>query len=426
MNIILLYNFLPYSNAESGGQVYIFNFIKYFSKKHKIFLLCISEKKNLNHVKELEKLCEEIIVIQRERSKFSIFLKFIRSIFNNTPQMVEYNFYPKLNIAFKRVINKYKIDLIYFERIFMYPYIEKNLELLKNIKIYLREDALAYLELSSIIYFRLKKFISSIKDISNLKNPLVIVTNFIVILGCCQYRKVKKYQISAWKNVDFISAINIFEKRLIEKEVNKKVKIYPHGIDLLDSAKEGKEREQNSLVFLGNYSYAPNIEGISWFIKYVFTKFLKLNKDVKLYLIGPNPSKEILYLKKIFPYNLKILGWVDNPIEHLKTKSIFINPIFIGGGQRVKLLFALKAKIPIISTKLGISGFPYPPKIGKEILLAENPKEFIITISRLLKDKDLRDYISQNGYNFLIKNYQWHSIFKNLEKDLEALVTISR
>jgi glycosyltransferase involved in cell wall biosynthesis len=300
----------------------------------------------------------------------------------------------------------------------MYSYIEKNLESLRNIKLYIREDSLAYLELISILYFKLKQLYNSIKD---LKNPSKIISSFFSLFSCSQYRKVKKYQILAWKKVDFISAVNFYEKRLIEKEVNKNVVLYPHGIDLFEDILVQKE-EQNSLVFLGNYSYAPNIDGILWFIKNVFPKLLNLNSEVKLYLIGPNITEEIYSFKKIYPKNLIILGWVENPIEHLNRKSIFINPIFVGGGQRVKLLYALKSKIPIISTSLGISGFPYPPIIGKEILLANTQEDFILQINRLLKGEDLRKQLAENGYEFLEKKYQWKKIFEKIEKDLVRLI----
>lgn len=427
MNILLLYAQLPYSNPKSGSQVYIFNFIKYFSTNHKIFLLCIGEKEFLHYSKEIKRYCNEVVVVQRTETKLSNFHKYLKTFFSKNPTIIEMNYYPELDVAFKRIIKNNKIDLIYCERIIMFSYIKINQKLLENIRIYIREDALAYLELSTIISFRLKQFIKSYKyifnDILNFKmNFVQIVNNFTNLIISCRYRKVKKYQISAWKNADFISTLNLMEKQYIKKNYNKNVKIYPHGVKLSKFDEHEEERELNSLVFLGNYSYSPNVQGINYFLRKIFPKLKKNHKNIKLYIIGPNPSNEMISLEKRYPSNIKILGWVDDLMKYLKTKSIFISPLFIGGGQRVKLLNALKAKIPIVSTRLGINGFPIRPIVGKEIIYANKPEDFIREINNLLRNKDLREKIARNGYEFLVQNYQWKKIFKQLEYDLKKLI----
>jgi glycosyltransferase involved in cell wall biosynthesis len=243
-------------------------------------------------------------------------------------------------------------------------------------------------------------------------------------LNSCQFKKVKNFQISAWNNVDLLSATNLKEKYLIEKNVNKNVKIHPNTIDLPLLDEYPKEREPNSLVFMGNYSGIGNEHGIVFFLKKVFPKLIKKNKNIVLYLIGDNPSKRMRAFEKKYASNLKILGWVEDPLIYLTTKTIFICPLFLGGGQRIKLLYALNAKIPIISTENCINEFLNRPIIGKEILKANKPKEFIKEIQSLLKNEYLMEKIGRNGYKFLIRNYHWEKVFKKLEQDLIKTISM--
>lgn len=427
MNIIFLYDHLPYSNASSGGIVYVFNFIKYFSLKHNIFLVCLSEEVFLKHKPEINKYCKEVIVIKKRKTKLINLIRFIIKLHHKTPIFIEKSYYEKLNREFKRILNSYQIDLICCERILMFSYIKHNKDLLKEIKIYLREDTILYEQLREDVVFNFKELIKEYFKIpkyfrDKTKNKIDLIIKISNFLNSLQFRKVKKFQIESWKNIDLLTATNKKESKLIESYYKKKVKIVPNVLDFSNIKELNEKRENNTLIFLGNYSYSPNYQGVMFFLKKVFPRLISRNKEIVVYIIGPHPTKTMLSYGKKYPKNIKILGWVEDIFDFLYKKSIFIASLFSGSGQRIKLLQALYAKIPIITTQLCINEFYIKPKLNEEIIMANTPKEFVEAIETLLKDEYLRSYIPQNGFKFLIKNYNWEVIFKKLENKFNNLI----
>lgn len=427
MNLIFLYDHLPHSNASFGGVIYVYNFIKYFSQKHKIYLICLAEQDSLKYSSEIRNYCEELVIFPKKKESsikntFNYFFKY----FTKGPFFIEKNFTQNLNNEFIRVLRTYKIDFICCERISMYPYIRKNRNLIKNIKIYLREDTLLYYELQRNILSNLKELIFSFKKINGkysfkefTQNCILNISNFLISL---QFKKVKKYQKKAWNDIDYLTATNEIEKSLIQLDYKKKnVNIMPNVIDYSTLKKSNNYREQFSLLFLGNYAYSPNRDGIIFFLKKIYPKLISFNDRIILYIIGPNPTKKMFSFQTKYPKNIKILGWVEDPFKYLNSKSIFIAPLYSGGGQRIKLLYAFAAKIPIITTRLCIDEFYKKPIVGKDILIADNPLDFITKIKDLLHNSDLGRIIGENGYQYLLKNYNWMLIFQRLERDLLEL-----
>jgi len=426
MNIIFLYDHLPHSNASYGGVIYVYNFIKYFSQKHKIYLICLAEQDSLIYTSEIRNYCEVLVIFPKKKeSSIKNIVNYFFKFFAKAPFFIEKNFNQNLNNEFNRVLKGYKIDFICCERISMYTYIRKNRNLVKNIKIYLREDTLLYYELQRNILSNLKELIFSFKNIKGKGSfkeftqiSILNVSNFLISL---QFKKVKKYQIKAWNDIDYLTATNEVEKSLIQLDYKKNVNIMPNVIDYSTLNKSNKYREKFSLLFLGNYAYSPNRDGIIFFLKKIYPKLISHNDRIILYIIGPNPTKKMLSFQNRNPKNIKILGWVEDPFEYLNSKSIFIAPLYSGGGQRIKLLYALAAKIPIITTRLCINEFHKKPVIGKEILIANNPLDFITKIKDLLYNSILGRMIGENGYQFLLKNYNWKLTFQGLERDLLEL-----
>ena len=164
-------------------------------------------------------------------------------------------------------------------------------------------------------------------------------------------------------------------------------------------------KEQESLVFLGNLKVAANIDSLDAICKYILPG---LTFDYKLYVIGTAPIE----IKNKFN-NPKIVfcGMVEDVRPLVKKCFLFLSPIAYGTGIKTKILEAMAMGIPVITNSVGIEGID--AENGVHLLVEDD----YFSLTKLINDiynsgKDL-DYIAINGQKLIEEKYTWESISKD-------------
>ena len=201
---------------------------------------------------------------------------------------------------------------------------------------------------------------------------------------------------------------NVIFKRFIETEKNPIKKILGF-IEYKKLKKDSKVR----LLFLGSMSWYPNQNGIQWFMEEVWNK---LNKDYyELYIVGSNPSEDIKRYNN--DDNVFVTGYVDDVDEYIEKCDVSIVPLFVGSGQRVKIIESFAKKIPVLSTSIGAEGLIYKNK--KDIILADNAMEFIDSLEELRNQPEKLLRISESANMNFQQNYSADYLPDKLKKIME-------
>ena len=158
-------------------------------------------------------------------------------------------------------------------------------------------------------------------------------------------------------------------------------------------------------------NYPPNIHGAEFLIKSVLPIVLKKRPETKVLLSGANPHSRV---KALSGKNVDVSGWVDDIRNSYASASVFIAPMQIGTGLQNKLLEAMAMKLPCITSELANSSLNATP--DKEILIGNTPEEYAHHITTLLQYKEKRESLAENGYEFVMQNYDWYQATKKLEK----------
>lgn len=159
------------------------------------------------------------------------------------------------------------------------------------------------------------------------------------------------------------------------------------------------KRDKDKMVITGNMSYKPNVVGVEWFCNYVFPLLLKNHPTLKLYLIGQNPSKRLL---KFQSENIILTGYIPSLSSFMSDAIVSICPVNHRIGVQTKILEAFSQKLPVIATSNSNSGIN--ASVGKEILIADSPEEFLIQFEFILKKNNWQK-ISKNGFELLKKHF---------------------
>ena len=100
--------------------------------------------------------------------------------------------------------------------------------------------------------------------------------------------------------------------------------------------------------------------------------------------------------------------------------TLFVVPLRIGGGTRLKILEALAQGIPVVSTSVGCEGLALVH--DEHLLVADSATDFVAAVLRLMADAALRDRLAQNGRRLVEQRYDWDRIVGGLEEAYQATI----
>lgn len=213
--------------------------------------------------------------------------------------------------------------------------------------------------------------------------------------------KVKRYEIKLVKKVNFTTVLTKDDYADLKLAMKKDFRhaVIPVGIPkhTIKKVKNSTDAYRLKLLFVGTLTWEPNNHGICWFVKNVMPL---LNGKVELKIVGKNPSKELVDICEN-NRNIEIFGYVDNLDKIYDTCDIMIAPIFIGSGQKVKVMEAFSRGCPVISTDFAVKGIPHTD--GEDVVIANDEAEYVDAVVKLSK-YELRKSISEKCYENY-KNY---------------------
>jgi glycosyltransferase involved in cell wall biosynthesis len=191
------------------------------------------------------------------------------------------------------------------------------------------------------------------------------------------------------------------------------IHVVPNGVDVqFYSTGHKTESTHKTVLFVGSLDYRPNIEGLQWFINEIWPKVMSQHPEAEFHVVGRSPKEEVktLGLRR----GVKIHADVPDVREYLQTASIVVVPLKSGSGTRLKILEAMAASKPIISTTIGAEGINCTH--GKNIVLADSSDAFVEAILRLLADAEYRSRIAEEAWRLVSKEYDWRSVGADLDR----------
>ena len=166
-----------------------------------------------------------------------------------------------------------------------------------------------------------------------------------------------------------------------------------------------------TLVFTGAMHYYPNIDAMQWFFGEIHERLRPEFPDLCVVIAGKNPPAEIEGLGKI--PGVEVTGAVPDIRPYYAQADVFIAPIRIGGGTRLKIVEAMAMGRAVVSTTIGCQGLDLVD--GTHLLKADDAGGFANAVARLLKDATFTRRIAQQGQRFVLDHFTWSRLGQELE-----------
>ncbi|UFT95768.1 glycosyltransferase [Pectobacterium carotovorum] len=158
------------------------------------------------------------------------------------------------------------------------------------------------------------------------------------------------------KGLGKIIVLNSKDKELLDINVNVdrgKISIDYPIVDKFFSEIDRRNIEKGSILFWGAMNRKENEDAVIWFVNEIFPLIKKEINNAKLYVVGTSPSETI---KSLACESIIVTGFVESPKIFFEKAQVAIVPLRYGAGIKIKVIEALAAKIPVVSTSVGAEG----------------------------------------------------------------------
>ena len=149
-----------------------------------------------------------------------------------------------------------------------------------------------------------------------------------------------------------------------------------------------------TLVFTGSMDWAANIDGIRFFLAEVWPRVLQARPDARFVVVGRHPPAALVEQAKALR-GVQLTGFVDDVRPYVHGAHVFVIPLRVGGGTRIKAFEAMAMGCPVVSTAIGIEGLDVVP--GEHFLLRDAAEAQAGAVLELLGDDGLRRRLAANA-----------------------------
>ena len=192
--------------------------------------------------------------------------------------------------------------------------------------------------------------------------------------------------------------------QLLRVAPHARMAVVPNGVDPgAFDATARSTAERRKIVFTGLMSYHANIESAVWFSRQIWPEIRARFPQWTLTLVGSNPVPEVVSLGDL--PGVEVTGTVEDVRPYYQQALAAIVPLRIGGGTRLKILEAMAAGVPVVSTTLGAEGLAVVP--GEHLLIADKDEDWLRRLSALAHRDALSRRLTDAGRELVRAHYDW-------------------
>ncbi|MFZ1983220.1 MAG: glycosyltransferase family 4 protein, partial [Desulfatitalea sp.] len=374
MRVIVIDEELPFP-VNTGKRLRTFNLLKHLSLHHEIVFICRCHAEGdsgaCGGFKEsgIEVITVPPPLLDKKGLKFycALFL----NLFSIYPYSVSSHYSKMLVQTIEKEIGKKKYDLIHCE---WTPY-AINLQSVRDVPLVVDAH-----NVEALIWQR---------NCEVARNPLVKAYFWL------QWKKMARFEKAAFADFRRIAAVSEQDRAIITRWVSPdKVKVIENGVDIDYFQPSLEKPEPGSLVFTGSMDWRANVDAMIYFLDQVWPLLLAKCPQARLCIVGRNPLP-VLKARVQGESRVLLTGTVDDVRPYIAKAAVYIVPLRVGGGSRLKILEALSMRKAVVSTTIGAEGLEL--EAGRDLLVADHPRDFCNRILSLFHDEELRTRLGENG-----------------------------
>jgi len=230
------------------------------------------------------------------------------------------------------------------------------------------------------------------------------------------------YELKTIGRFDHVVAVSEIDRKQMQSMVgHSNISVVRTGVDLQQFRSFTPSEATAPLVmFVGSMDWGANIDGVEYFCSEIWPRIKAAVPAACFRIVGRNPHPRV---KRLASREIEVTGEVPSVIDHLREAAVFVVPLRVGGGTRLKIFEAMAMRRAVVSTSIGAEGLDVCH--GRDILLADAVEGFADAVIALLCDRSLSRRLEEAAYE-TVARYDWPVVASQFEDLLIRIIRDSR
>lgn len=382
---------------NSGGRLRSFNILSELSRHHQVSVLTThATDEGAGELRRRLSHCERVVSVpfaapkwRSPRFPFAL----IRSWFSPLPIDLWKNRVPALRREVRTLLSSGKIDLCIADFLFAVP----NVPLDGHVPVLFFEHNVEHLIWKRLCLMQKRPWMRALLEV--------------------EWRKMRRYEAHACRKASLTVAVSPQDRGVLEESApTARICDVPTGVDVDYFAPNAGTETPNGLVFTGSMDWYPNEDAIRFFIADVLPLIRRSLPQIGVTIVGRGPSR--LLCEEAEKAGVKVTGRVADVRPYIDEAAVYIVPLRLGGGTRLKIFEALAMGKAVVSTSVGAEGLPL--RSGEHYLQADGADAFALAVVSLMRDADRRRALGCAGQQLVRDCHAWSQVAREFGKWCEV------
>jgi len=385
MRILYMTSRLPYP-PDRGDRLRAYHFVKRLSSEHEVTLVSfVAHEAELAHAAQLRPFCRGVRVVQMSPRHSA--LTAAANAWRREPLQVLYY----RSSSMQRLVVQTASEASAEGRPF-----DAAIAHLFRMAPYLERCAGAY---------RIVDLTDAISQEVDRSLPYRgLVWRMIYTLESPRIRRYERWTADSFDESWLISQAD--RQLLAAQRPQANLRVVPNGVDASRFFPTHQPSLPDSLIFVGHLGVLHNIDAVTYLAREILPRVRAQVPGCTLEVVGASPSADVRRLENL--PGVTVVGYVQDLNQHLNRAAVFVAPLRFAAGVQNKVLEAMAAGRPVVTTSLVNAGLG--AQAGRDLLVADGADDTASKIVGLLSDAERRARIGQAGLAFVHQAHNWDRV----------------
>ena len=370
--------------ADTGGKIRSSRLFEALSRQHDLTIVAFQTPEDTpDRIEQMRRCCRRLVTVPwRESEKFTarFYWDVISNLFSPRSFAVAKYRDPRMERTVRGLVSEEQFDVLVCD--FLQPSI----------------NVLDIPFVPKILFQHNVEAVIRRRHFEQVANPAIKAYLY------WEWKRLRAYERRAARAFDHCLMVSEDDRRTMYDEYGvTTTSVVPTGADVHPEGPGDDAEDGVHLIFTGSMDWFANEDAVFFFVRDILPR-LRREIAVTFWIVGRNPSPRVRHLAAI-DAGVMVTGTVPDVRPYIARATVYVAPLRIAGGTRIKIFEAMGMGRAVVSTRIGAEGLPVVD--GEHVLLADEAGDFAEKVIALVRDRTRRQLLARAGWELVRRNYSW-------------------
>jgi len=238
-----------------------------------------------------------------------------------------------------------------------------------------------------------------------------------------EWLRMLRYETAVFRRAHHVIAVSQHDAEIISAMArHRRVTAVPPGVDREQLLPRPRQPAPGSVIYVGHMEHYPNLDGLLFLYREIWPRVRHAYPMAKLTVAGGRLREELareapdVLAQMERDASVELAGFIPDLRAAMDAAAVMAAPLRLGSGVRNKVIQAMAAGLPVVTTARGAEGLAAAHE--RELLIADAPDDFARQMIRLLRNEQLRARLSDAARSLVARDHDNDHLARRLARAL--------